>query len=96
MVTKIGDMIPPMPATGAGSGSAVQGRDFSSFMKEAAQDAVGNLHKGEEMSKLGIAGEADLNDVVAAVNDAEMTLQTVTALRDKIVAAYQEIIRMPV
>jgi flagellar hook-basal body complex protein FliE len=33
---------------------------------------------------------------VAAVNDAELTLQTVTTLRDKLVTAYQEILRMPI
>ena len=45
---------------------------------------------------MGISGESDLTDVVAAVNDAELTLQTITALRDRLVQAYQEIIRMPI
>jgi len=44
----------------------------------------------------GIAGEADLTDVVAAVNSAETTLQVVTGLRDRMIQAYQEILRMPI
>jgi flagellar hook-basal body complex protein FliE len=48
------------------------------------------------MSIKGISGEADLTDVVSAVNSAEATLQLVTTLRDRMIQAYQEIIRMPI
>ncbi len=42
-----------------------------------------------------VAGGANLQEVVEAVNAAEITLQTVVAVRDRIITAYQEIIRMP-
>jgi flagellar hook-basal body complex protein FliE len=42
-----------------------------------------------------LAGQADLTDVVIAVTNAEVTLQTVVAIRDRVIQAYQEIIRMP-
>lgn len=98
MVSRIGDLMPPVPGTAnTGNPGAVTGaKDFASYVQDAAVEAVGTLHRGEDMSKAGIAGKADLNDVVAAVSDAEITLQTVTALRDKLVQAYQEIIRMPI
>ena len=51
---------------------------------------------GEQMSMKGIAGEADLTDVVQAVNSADITLRTIVTLRDRMVQAYQEVIRMPV
>ena len=41
-------------------------------------------------------GHANLREVVEAVNAAEITLQTVVAVRDRMIAAYQEIMRMPV
>ena len=44
---------------------------------------------------MAAVGKADLNDVVQAVTNAEVTLQTVTAVRDKVLNAYQEILRMP-
>ena len=72
------------------------GQDFSSFMKDAAKDSVNTLKEGELMSIKGISGEADLTDVVSAVNSAEATLQLVTTLRDRIIQVYQEIIRMPI
>jgi flagellar hook-basal body complex protein FliE len=40
--------------------------------------------------------KADLTDVVQAVTSAELTLQTVVAVRDRLIAAYQEIMRMPI
>lgn len=97
MVTRIGDITPPVPGMGGGVGDApVNGKDFASFVKDAAETSVDTMYKGETLSKAGIAGTAELTDVVAAVNDAELTLQTVTTLRDKLVSAYQEIIRMPI
>jgi flagellar hook-basal body complex protein FliE len=97
MVTRIGDIAPILPGMGGGVAETPgAGKDFASFVKEAADASVDTMYEGEKLSKAGIAGTAELTEVVAAVNDAEMTLQTVTALRDKLVSAYQEIIRMPI
>lgn len=70
--------------------------DFSAVMEQAARSTIGTLRKGEDMSALAAVGKADLTDVVQAVSSAEVALQTVTAVRDKVVTAYQEILRMPV
>ena len=40
--------------------------------------------------------QADIVDVVNAVNSAELTLDTVVAVRDKVIAAYQTIMQMPI
>ena len=40
--------------------------------------------------------DAELVDIVTAVTNAEITLDTVVTLRDRVIQAYQEIIRMPV
>lgn len=98
MVGRIGDLMPPIAGIGGGAtaGAAAGAKDFSSYVRDAGVQAIDTMHKGESLAKAGIAGQADLNDVVAAVNDAELTLQTVTTLRDKIVQAYQEILRMPI
>lgn len=98
MIGRIGDLMPPVPGAGGEppAGRTAGDKGFAEFVREATAEAVDTMKQGEAMSQKGIAGEADLNDVVSAVNDAEMTLQTVTALRDKVVQAYQEIIRMPI
>jgi flagellar hook-basal body complex protein FliE len=48
------------------------------------------------MSADAMVGKADLQQVVEAVTAAELGLSTVTAVRDRVVAAYQEIMRMPI
>ncbi|HLN24556.1 MAG TPA: flagellar hook-basal body complex protein FliE [Patescibacteria group bacterium] len=72
------------------------GGDFAAMIQDGVKAAVDSGKKSEEMSKAGISGKADVRDVVAAVNNAELTLQTVVAVRDKVVSAYNEILRMPI
>ncbi|MBI1778650.1 MAG: flagellar hook-basal body complex protein FliE [Proteobacteria bacterium] len=89
----------PMKATGgvgAALGHTAGGKDFATFVREAAESAIGTGKQAEKISIAGIAGKADLLDVVQAVSNAETTLSTVVAVRDKLVAAYQELMRMPV
>lgn len=78
-----------------GSGSA-GGVSFSSFLKDKAEEALDTMHASEVMSAKAITGEADITKVVEAVTAAEVTLQTVVALRDRMISAYQEIMRMPI
>lgn len=72
------------------------GPSFADLLKEAGQTAVDTLKKSEAMTAEGVVGRADLLDVVRAVSDAEVTLQTVTTVRDRVLTAYQEIMRMPI
>ncbi len=76
--------------------SEAAGGDFAKLLRDTAQSVTESLRSGEEMSIRAAAGEADLVDVVTAVNNAEMTLQTVVAVRDQVIQAYNDIIRMPI
>lgn len=75
--------------------SVGDGVDFGSMLKGVVQENIQSLHKGEQMTAKGALGKADLTDVVNAVSNAEVTLQAVVAVRDRVIAAYQEIMRMP-
>jgi flagellar hook-basal body complex protein FliE len=72
------------------------GTDFASVLKDAAKVAVGDAKAAEKASMSAIAGKADIREVVAAVANAEMTLETVVNVRDKVISAYNEILRMPI
>lgn len=72
------------------------GEDFSDLLKQAVQEAVDIGYKSETMSLKAAAGQADVNEVVTAIAEAEVTLQAVTTVRDKVIQAYQEIIKMPI
>ncbi len=52
--------------------------------------------KADTQSIKAISGKADLVDVVTAVAESEAALETLVAVRDKVIAAYEEIMRMPV
>ncbi len=72
------------------------GPSFAALLETKTREAVDTLRTGEEMSAKAVTGEADLTEVIEAVNSAEVTLQTVVALRDRMISAYQEIMRMPI
>ncbi len=99
MVDKITEGMPRISNLGGAAQKAEKegaGQDFSSFMKDAAENSIETLKSGEAMGMKGITGNADLNDVVSAINSAESTLQLVTTIRDKMIQAYQEVMRMPI
>ncbi len=87
-----------MSVSGAAqSGSDVApGQDFASVLKGAAKDSIATMRTAETQSAAAIAGKADIREVVQAVTNAELTLQTVVNIRDKVIGAYNDIIRMPV
>ncbi len=85
-------------AASAGMSSAAESGagGFGQFLSDALKDSISTMQQGEKMASANIAGKADIVDVVNAVNQAEVTLDTVVAVRDKVVAAYQSIMNMPI
>lgn len=69
---------------------------FSDFLKNSVSESIDTMKAGEKTQAGAITGESDLADVVQAVTSAEVTLQTVVAIRDRMITAYQEIMRMPI
>ena len=69
---------------------------FSDFLKDSMQEAVDQVKASEDLTAAYAVNKASLDQVVTAVNNAEVTLKAVVNIRDKLVSAYQEILRMPV
>jgi flagellar hook-basal body complex protein FliE len=86
----------PVPSRSGAASDAQPAQDFASFFRSLAQQSVGAMQAGEQASIQGLQGQLDAQSVVEAVAAAELTLQTVTAVRDRVVEAYQELIRMPI
>ena len=72
------------------------GDSFAGLVNDTLKSAVKTGYEAETLSLKQIAGEADLKDVITAVANAEQTLETVVAVRDKVLAAYNEILKMPI
>ncbi len=77
------------PAGGAGD-------SFGDMLKNAATSTIDTISKGEHVSLDAAMGKADLSKVTEAVNNAEIAVQSVVAIRDRVISAYQDIMRMPI
>lgn len=83
----------------AGNSASVGGvsnAGFSEIMDSGIDKTIGSLRTAESTIAKSLVKQADITDVVTAVTNAEMTLRTVMEIRNKMVAAYQEIIKMPI
>lgn len=72
------------------------GETFLSALNNMAIQASDNLKQAEQASFDGLMGKANTREVVDAVMQAEQSLQTAIAFRDKIVNAYLEITKMQI
>lgn len=69
---------------------------FGDLLAKSIGEAIDANQKGENTSIQAASGQSDLQDVVEAVTAAEISLQTVVNIRDRVISAYQEILRMPI
>jgi flagellar hook-basal body complex protein FliE len=72
------------------------GGGFGDILKSAMTDAMQASKNAETQMVNQAQGKAQLIDVVTAVSSAEQSLSTVMAIRDQVISAYQEIMRMPI
>jgi flagellar hook-basal body complex protein FliE len=85
--------------SGLGASMGAQGAQhggFADMLKSAIGDAVGASKHAEQQMAAQVAGKTELVDVVTAISAAESSLETVMAVRDQVISAYQEIMRMPI
>lgn len=69
---------------------------FPELLGVAVDKAISAGYTGESQSAAALAKKTQLHEMVTAVANAELTLQTVVAIRDKVINAYNEIMRMPI
>jgi flagellar hook-basal body complex protein FliE len=80
----------------AATGAVPSAGNFTDFLSDAVKDGIKTMKTGEQMATGAITGQSNIVDVVNAVNSAEITLDTVVAVRDKVIQAYQSIMSMPI
>lgn len=81
---------------GLSGGAAAPDGGFAAALQRAAEGAVDAGHAADNASAQAIAGTGSVTDVVLAVSKAELALQTAVAVRDRVVAAYQDVMRLPI
>lgn len=88
--------VDPARAAAAPPSSAPAPESFGDLLARSMSEAVATGDKAEASSLEALTGRVPLQDLVERVNAAEMSLQTVVAVRDRLITAYQEIMRMPI
>ena len=63
---------------------------------QAAQDFSQTLSNAEETAVKAMSGNADPHALVEALANTQIAVETAVTVRDRVVEAYQEILRMPV
>jgi flagellar hook-basal body complex protein FliE len=85
--------------THAAAGAEAQGANgpgFGELLKHVLNDAVQSSRHAEQQVTAQVQGKADLVDVVTALSSAQASLETVMAVRDQVIAAYQQVMQMQI
>jgi flagellar hook-basal body complex protein FliE len=72
------------------------GTDFGAMLKSAVQSAMDTGHEAETQSMKAITQGGNVTEVATALSRAELTLQTATAVRDRMLQAYQDIMKIQI
>jgi flagellar hook-basal body complex protein FliE len=84
------------PGAESQAAPATAGPGFGDILKAAMGDTIQASRHAENQMAAQVQGKAELIDVVTAISAAEASLETVMAVRDQVISAYQEILRMPI
>jgi len=75
---------------------AEEGPGFSQLVQNAVADAIKSSKTAETQMTAHAQGKAELVDVVTAISSAQSNLETVMAVRDQVISAYQQIMQMSI
>lgn len=84
------------PASGKVDQQADAGGDFGKLLSNAVQGIVDQGRASDQKAMDLVNGKGDIVDVVTAISQTELAMQTMVTVRDKVISAYEEIMRMPI
>jgi flagellar hook-basal body complex protein FliE len=82
-----------------GLGKAVgetQGPSFGALLKDAIGGVLEAGKASDAQQRAMVAGKANMVDVVTAVSETEVAVEALVSVRDRMIQAYEEIMRMPI
>src|ERR1700712_5569740 len=71
-------------------------KGFGDVLSRALEGVVSAGHQADTQAVRAISGGGNLTEVATAVSHAELALQTAVSIRDRVVQAYQDVMRMPI
>jgi flagellar hook-basal body complex protein FliE len=79
-----------------GLGDKSQLPDFGKLVAEGMQGVTDAGKVSDKLSLDLVNGKANVVDVVTAISQTELAMESMVAVRDKVISAYEEIMRMPI
>ena len=83
-------------AAGAGKANDVGGTSFGDLLKETMGSVMDTGRKSDAQTIAMAQGKANVMDVVTAVAETDVAVSTLVSVRDKVIQAYEDILRMPI
>ena len=93
---KLARLADPGANLGKAAGAESGGPNFGAMVKEAIGSVIEVGKKSDAQSQAMAAGKANIVDVVTAVTETEVAIEAMVSVRDKVIQAYEEIMRMPI
>jgi flagellar hook-basal body complex protein FliE len=81
---------------GSLTGAAAGGPDFGAVLKDVLHAVSDAGAKADAQTQTVATGKANMVDVVTAVAESETAIATLVSVRDKVIAAYEDILKMPI
>ena len=86
----------PSANLGRAVGEASAGPSFGELLRNAASQVLDAGRKTDAQAQAMATGKGNVVDVVTAVAETEVAVETMVAVRDRVISAYEEIMRMPI
>lgn len=83
-------------SSGIDNSDKAEGRKNPNLFEDIVSDSIDILEGAEKTTLESLSGGKDITDIVASIAEAEITLKTIMSARDKLVNAWQEVLRMPI
>ena len=85
-----------LETAGAGKGSEADGTSFGAVLKEALNGVLDTGRKSDAQTVAMASGKANVMDVVTAVAETDVAVSTLVSVRDKVIQAYEDIMKMAI
>jgi len=97
-IARLTDPAAGTATVGLGKAPAAAGEDgnFAQMLKDTLTSVAEMGRKSDQQARGLAKGNADLVNVVTAVSETEVAIDAVVAVRDRVIQAYEEIMRMQI
>jgi Flagellar hook-basal body protein len=72
------------------------GGNFAELLAQNVQGVVDQGKVADQMALDMVSGKANVVDMVTALSETEMAIESMVTIRDRVISAYEEIMRMPI